>query len=181
MIIPTGRPAWERTADHSTYGGNTEKHNHLGQGSIDSLTDISAEEYSRLVADFSAVVRVTPFLTLTFQCNDSSPAAPTILTASGMLGQRTTSYAGGAAPAGFPSAARNGDGDVTFTFASSYNDDYAVAGSFALAHPRAALVIGGGSAPCEILTATTLRVRAYTTGLSAFVDAKVTLVVHSGS
>ena len=34
MIIPTGKPVWERSADHSTYGGNVEKRNHLGQGSI---------------------------------------------------------------------------------------------------------------------------------------------------
>ena len=45
-------------------------------------------------------------------------------------------------------AVRNGTGDVTFTFASSYLDPYSVAGSFALAHPRASLVFGGGSAPC---------------------------------
>jgi len=180
-IVPAGRPVWERAGDHTQYGGNVEKRNHLGQGVIDALTDVGAEEFSRLVADFAAVMRVTPFLTLTYQCNDASPAAPLILTATGMLGVRNTSYPGGAAPTGFPSAARNGAGDVTFTFTNAYLDPYGVSGSFALAHPRAALVFGGGSAPCEILTATTLRVRAYTTGLSAFADAKVTLVVHSGS
>lgn len=181
MIIPTGKPVWERANDHTSYGGNVEKQNHLGQGAIDSLTDVAAEEFSRMVADLAAVARTAPFLVLTYECNDASPAAPTIVTASGMLGQRTASYEGDAAPTGFPSAVRNGDGDVTFTFSSSYLDEFGIAGSFQLSHPRANLVFGAGSAPCEIVTATTVRVRAYTSGLSAFADAKVTLVVHSGS
>jgi hypothetical protein len=100
-----------------------------------------------------------------------------------MLGRRLTSYEGNAAPSGFPSASRNGNGDVTFTFASSYQDPYGIAGSFIVAHPRAMFVSSAGDigmAPCEIVNDTTLRVRAFFYTGGAYPDAKVTLVVHSG-
>lgn len=182
FIIPSGQPVWLRTSDFQTYGGHTQKQNHLGQGVIDALTDVGAEQISRFFADAASVARVAPFATITFTCNDSSPAAPTILAVNGMIGVRYTSYEGNAAPAGYASAARNGNGDVTFTFASAYSDPYGVSGAFALSHPRASIVgPDGGSAPCEKLSDTTVRVRAYDAVGNVFMNATVTLIVHSGS
>jgi hypothetical protein len=182
LIIPTGLPVWVRNSDHGTYGGHPSKRNHLSQGVIDALTDLGAEQVSRLFADAAAVGRVAPFAVITFTCNDSGPGAPNILAVSGMIGVRYVSYLGSAAPSGFPSAARNGNGDVTFTFGSSYSDPYGVGGTFVLQHPRASIVgTTGGSAPCEKLADTTVRVRAFQSGGSAFSNATVTLVVHSGS
>lgn len=181
-VIPTGRPVWERASDHTTYGGNVEKKNHLSQGSIDALTDWSAEEFSRLVADFSAVARTAPFAVITYTCNDSSPGAPTIVRVNGMIGVRNTPYVGNAAPTGFPSASRNGNGDVTFTFDGVYLDPYGISGTFVLAHPRATTIgTDGGTAPCERLSDTSVRVRGYDKVGNVDLDAMITLVVNSGS
>lgn len=120
--------------DFSHYGGHVSKENYLGRGAIDALTDVAAEEFSRMAADTAAAVRTAPFAIIQFTCNDSSPAAPTITSVLMMTGVRLTSYAGGSPPSGFPSAARNSDGNVTFTFSSSYADEYGVAGAFSPTH-----------------------------------------------
>src|SRR6478609_5156818 len=157
LVIPTGDPAWVRSSDLVSYGGDPLKHNHLGVGVIDGLTDIGAEEFSRMTGDLAACMRTAPFLTLTYTCDDTTPAAPTVSIASGMIGYRNTPYGGATPPTGFPSIARNGNGDVTLTFASSYLDVYGKAGAFVLQHPRASLVGStAGQAVCQILTATTL-------------------------
>jgi hypothetical protein len=179
-IIPTGQPAWTRTASHTNYGGHVNKRNYLSRGKIDALTDVGAEEICRMAADLEAIARTAPFATITFLCNDTFPLsgdAPTIETAMLMTGVRLTSYAGGAPPTGYPSAARNGDGDVTFTFDASYSDAYGVAGAFAIKH-AVGNVHGttAGEAVFEILTATTLRVRLFD-GASALVDPRATIMV----
>ncbi|HEU4544346.1 MAG TPA: hypothetical protein VFR23_24660 [Jiangellaceae bacterium] len=135
-VTPTGSPAWTRTVDFTHYGGHADKENYLGRGAIDALTDVAAEEYSRLAADTAAAVRTAAFAVMGVTCNDTSPAAPTVTHALMMTGVRLTSYASGSPPSGFPSGARNGDGDVTFTFSSSYLDEYGVSGGFT---PRSAL------------------------------------------
>jgi len=175
-MTPTGSPAWTRTADHTVYGGNTDKQNYLSRGVIDALTDVGAEALCRLAADMEAVVRTCPFATITYLCNDSSPAAPTIEVVYQMTGVRITSYAGDAAPTGFPSAARNGSGDVTFTFASSYSDPYAVSGSFAPKHAVAGVHgTSSGEAPC-VISGQTVRVRGFN-GASALSNPRITLQV----
>ncbi len=181
-VIPSGDAPWLRTADITTYGGDPLKHNHLGQGSIDALTDVSAEQFSRMTGDLAAIARTAPFLTLTYTCDDTTPAAPTVNVASAMTGVRVSGYAGGSAPPGFPSIARNGNGDVTLTFASSYADSYGVVGAFVVQHPRGSLVGStAGTVVCQILTATTLRVRAFNGSGTALSNAVVCLTVHSGS
>lgn len=141
-ITPTGAPAWTRTVDFRHYGGNASKENYLGRGAIDALTDVAAEEFSRMTADLAAAVRSADFATLDITCNDTSPAAPTINYAALMTGVRTSSYSGGSPPSGFPSAARNGNGDVTITFAASYTDEYGVVGAFT---PKTVIVAVNGS------------------------------------
>jgi hypothetical protein len=107
-----------------------------------------------------AIHRVVPFCQLQYLNHDSSPAAPTIQVVHMQTGIRLTSYEGNAAPSGFPSAARNGDGDVTFTFASSYADAYGVPGAFAIRDAHSD-VTGSSVAEArpEIVTATTVRIR----------------------
>lgn len=176
-IVPTGLPVWARTRSHTDVGGNTNKRNYLSRGAIDALTDVGAEALCRLAADLEAIGRTAPFATITYLCNDGSPAAPTIECVYGMIGVRTTSYAGGSPPAGFPSAARNGNGDVTFTFASSYNDPYSVAGAFAIKHACGGIHgTTAGEPVVEIATATTLRVRLFNGG-SALSDRRATISV----
>ena len=181
-VVPQGDPPWVRSSDLTSYGGDPLKHNHLGQGSIDALTDVSAEQFSRMTGDLAAIMRTAPFLTLTYTCDDTTPAAPTVSVASGMLGYRNTPYAGGSPPPGFPSLARNGDGDVTLTFASSYMDPYGKAGTLVLQHPRACLVdLTAGGVGCQVVTATTLRVKAVDVFGAAKANAVICLTVHSGS
>jgi hypothetical protein len=176
-VVPTGLPAWTRTADLESYGGHLLKRNHMGGGVIDATTDVGAEDFSRLTSDLAAAVRTAPMAVITYLNNDSSPAAPTIESVHMMTGVRLVAYPGDSPPVGLPSAARNGNGDVTFTFAATYSDEYGVPGSFSV---RSASATSNGSAfvaaPCEIVDATHVRVRCLN-GSGAVQNQRVTLVV----
>lgn len=160
-ITPSGTPAWTRAAAHTDYGGNVNKTNYMSRGVIDALTDVGAEAITRIAADLEAVSRVAPFASFNITCNDSTSAAPTVNSAYMMTGVRTTSYEGDSPATGYPSVARNGDGDVTVTFAASYSDPYGVAGTFTPRHAFA----GAGSAIPVVCTASvtgsTVRVRCF--------------------
>ncbi len=177
-ITPTGAPAWTRVASFSNYGGNTLKQNYLTRGAINALTDVAAEEFSRMVSDVAAAARTAPFAVMRVLCNDGSPAAPTIEFCELMTGVRVTSYAGNAAPTGFPSGSRNGNGDVTITFASSYLDEYGVSGAFTPATAAASVNSSSGAGASAVISGQTVRVAC--TGAStgaALSDARFTLQV----
>jgi hypothetical protein len=90
------------------------------------------------------------------------------------------SYAGDSPPTGFPSAARNNNGDVTFTFDSSYDDDYGVAGAYSVLAANATVNASSAVhrvATATILTSTTVQVRVYDAAGAAVSDPRVTLVV----
>jgi hypothetical protein len=177
-IVPAGLPAWTRTGIHTQYGGDVNKRNILSQGVIDAQTDVGADEFARLAADLEAIVRTAPFAVITYACNDTSPNPPTIFTVFGMIGVNYTYYLGTSPPTGFPSAARNGNDDVTFTFASSYQDPYAVAGTFVPYHAIASC--HGSSAriaTVDLVSATTLRVRGFNDAGTAGTDNRFTLMV----
>jgi hypothetical protein len=179
-IVPTGAPLWLRTVSLEHYGGHVNKENYLSRGAINALTDVAAEEFSRMVSDLAALGRTAEFATLTVLCNDSSPAAPTIEFAALMTGVRVVSYPGDSAPTGFPTAARNGNGDVTITFASSYVDEYGVAGAYVPRNPIASLVSNGspaGKPVCEV-SGQTVRVRVFDHAGSAISNARFSLSVH---
>jgi hypothetical protein len=176
-ITPTGAPAWARTNTHETFGGNVDKTNHLSRGVIDALTDVGAEQLCRIAADLAALERTAPVAVLTYTCNDSTSGAPTILYANMMTGVRNTSYAGDAAPTGYPSAARNGNGDVTFTFAASMTDDYGVSAAWAptqcISDPLGVSAYYSTANPFGA----TVRVRSYDQTGTALVDPTITLTV----
>jgi hypothetical protein len=148
----------------------------LSRGVIDALTDVGAEALCRLAADLEAVTRTCPFATITYLTRDASPGAPTIETAFLMTGIRTTSYFGDAAPSGFPGAARNGNTDVTFTFASSYSDPYSISGAFAPKHATACVHGSAVGEPTVEISGQTVRVRGFNGG-SALLDRRFTLTV----
>lgn len=125
-IIPTGRPAWVRSVSHIDYGGDTNKTNWHSQGVTNARTDVGAEAYCRLAEDLAACSRTAPWATLTIQCDDVTPGPPSILAINQMTGVRPVSYVGNAPPSGFPSATRNGNSDISITWATSYVDDYGV-------------------------------------------------------
>ena len=177
MTTPSGLPAWTRTATHTQYGGDVDKENYLSRGMIDARTDLDAKHIQRLAADLEAVVRTCPFITLTYLCNDASPAVPTIEAVFMMTGVRVVSYEGDSPPSGMPSAARNGDGSVTFTFASSYADPYSVSGDFAPVHAVASVHGTTPASETVTLSGQTVTVEAWDDGGSALADVRLTLEV----
>lgn len=178
MIVPAGLPLWSRTASHEQYGGHIDKENYLSEGSIDETTDVDADELCRLAADVEAIARTVPFATITYRCNDGSPAAPTILQVTMATGVRLTSYAGDAAPSGFPSAVRSGTGKVTFTFGATYADPYGVS-SARSAKEHACPSLHGSTAGDATATVTgdTVLVEVWDAAGAAMGDKTVTLEV----
>lgn len=177
-MTPTGSPAWTRTASHLYYGGDPNKRNLLSVGVVDAQTDISAEQFARMVADLEALMNTAPFAVITYVNNDSSPAAPTILSAKLMTGVTATSYAGNAPPAGFPSAVRNAPGDVTFTFASSYTDPFGVSGAFTPIDTLAqSQVVGTARSNTSVVSGQTVRVKCFLFNGTPASDDIVTLMV----
>jgi len=178
MTTPAGLPAWSRAADHTVYGGHLQKVNYQSQGVVNPRTDFGAEALCRLAADAEATVRTCPFAVVTLLNRDASPAAPTIEAVYMMTGVRATSYDGSAAPTGFPSAARNGTGDVTMTFAASYADPYGISHPFTPTH----CVLGfHGTTFLDatyVISGSTVRIRCFGAGGSALGDRRVTLTVY---
>ncbi len=178
-IIPTGSPLWVRTVDFAHYGGNTEKSNYLSRGAIDALTDVDATQFARFTADAAAIAHVVPFCTLTVECNDApSTLPPTFHYVHMATGVRLVSYEGDSAPTGFPSGARNGDGHITITFASTYDDPYAVSGAFSISHAKVSMLhTAVARAVAQVSTSTTVVLRAFDASDAALVDAKMCLSV----
>lgn len=177
-ITPSGSPAWVRNAAHTTYGGHTDKRNWQSQGLVNGRTDVGAEAFTRAAADLAAIARTAPLATLRVTCNDSSPAAPTIEYVSQMTGIQSASYGGGAAPTGYPSASRNGDGDVTITWPTTLTDDYGVSAAVDIN----TAIPGAYGSTITICTATitsnnVVRVRSFDAGGSALADAQFCLEV----
>ncbi len=177
-IIPTGSPPWVRTNDLTHYGGHPEKSNYLSRGAIDPLTDVDAAQFSRLASDVAALQRVAPFCNITILCNDSAPAAPTVEFVHMQTGYTASSYAGASPPTGFPSVARNGNGDATITFATDYSDPYGVVGSFVISDMIPGLIhTSAGEATAERVTDSTVRLRAFSSAGAAISNARMTLTV----
>ncbi len=177
-IVPQGSPLWERTVDFAHYGGNVEKSNYLSRGAIDALTDVDAEQFARLTADAAAMARVAPFCVGTVTCRDSGSLAPEFNYVHMATGVRLLTYSGDAPPTGFPSGSRNGTGDITITFASSYADPYAVSGDFAISHAKVGVVhTAVARAVAQVVTDTTLRLRAFDASDAALSNAKFTFSV----
>lgn len=178
LIVPTGSPAWTRAVSFEDFGGHAEKANYLSRGSIDALTDVSAAQFARLTADAAALTRVAPFAVLTVLCQDSVPDFPTFETVHLMIGVQLASYEGDDAPVGYPTAVRNGTGDITITFASSYTDSYGVLGAFSIQHAKAGVIhTAVARAVVEALTTTTIRIRAFDATDAALSNARITLTV----
>jgi hypothetical protein len=176
-IIPEGLPAWTRTASHEQYGGNLNKQNFMNSGCINAQTDVGAENLCRAAADLAAVVRTLPMCVMTMLCNDSSPAAPTVEFINMMTGVPSTSYAGDSPPAGYPSVARNGNGDVTVTFDASYDDEYATAGPFAPTQAVTTVMATAHRVAPVVISGQTVRVRVYSDTGAAVSDPRFTLAV----
>jgi hypothetical protein len=177
-VIPDGDPLWARTATFETYGGDVNKKNYQSQGAINPLTDVTAEQFSRIVEDLAAAGRTANFCHCYVTCNDSgTPAAPTIQWCHLMTAVRETSYEGGAPPAGFPTAARVSDGSVTITFAASYNDAYGVSESFEPSFAATASADTGVAYVTWSITGNVVTLAAFDSSGVAVADAEFTVEV----
>jgi len=174
-VTPTGSPAWVRSNGHTAYGGNINKVNYQSVGTINPRTDLSAENLCRIAADLAAVARVSPFAVMTFTCDDTTPAPPTI----------TSYYAMAGNP---PTPTRNGNGDVTFAWEGSYVDDYGVAGVANIIGATATVQSGAvvRVATVQLLDANangvfeSVRVRVFDNAAAAVSNPKVTLTIWTG-
>jgi len=173
---PTGAPAWTLTANHEVYGGHTEKQNYQSEGAINPKTDVSVEQFCRMVADLAAVVRTAPFAAMSFTCDDTTPGVPTVNSYNSMAGLE-------------PTGARNGDGDVTFRWLADYSDPYSVSGDLNIEHAIATVhegVAGPYTASVELLDPDgnskneSVRVRVLDAAGAAVAGAKCTLLVWCG-
>lgn len=175
-ITPTGNPAWVRSNGHTVYGGNVNKTNYQSVGTVNPRTDVSAENVCRMAADLAAVARVSPFSVMTYTCDDTTPAAPTVNSYYAMAGST-------------PTGTRNGNGDVTFAWSGAYLDDYGVSGTAniigAVATPHTTGVVTW-SATVERIDSNadgvydSIRVRVYDETNTAVANAKVTLMTFTG-
>lgn len=179
---PTGNPAWTRGSAYTTYGGDPNKANYQSQGVVNPRTDVGAEGFSRLASDIAAVQRVAEFCTMQVLIRDSGTVGATVENCRLMTGVTATSYDGTAPPTGFPVVTRNGTGDVSVTFSSSYADEYAVSGAFIAKEPIAGLIgATSGIATPELVSATVVRVRCVSLAAAAISGARFTLTLGSGS
>jgi hypothetical protein len=179
VTTPTGYPAWTRGADYTQYGGDPNKANYQSQGVVNPITDVGAEGFSRMASDVAAITRTAEFCALQALCDVSS--STTVENCRLMTGISAGSYLGTAPPSGFPTVTRNGSGDVTITFDSSYTDEYGVAGALSLTTPIATLIgSSGGVAVPELVSATVVRVRCFSLAGAAISGARFTLTLGSG-
>ncbi len=177
MITPAGSPPWLRTNTLNHYGGDVNKENYLSRGAIDATTDVDASQINRLASDTASLQRVMPFCNITLLCSDTAPAAPTIEYVSMQTGI-AQNYIGSSPVTGFPSAARNGNGDVSITFASSYLDSYGVSGNFSISHIIPTLLsTTSGKVVAERVSSTVVRLRAFDSAGVAISNARMTVSV----
>lgn len=174
-ITPDGYPAWVRANSHETYGGHAEKRNYQQQGVTNPLTDIGAEQYTRMAEDVAQCQRTGSFAVISFVCDDSTPAAPTVNVLM-MSGLASASYIGSSPPTGFPAVARNSDGNFTVTFSSTATDAYGVSAAVNIAAVIAS--VSGGLASWTRDNAYTVTVACVDTSAAALANASGTLELY---
>jgi hypothetical protein len=176
---PAGLPAWSRTADASVYGGHVDKRDFEGQGPVDPQTDVSAAQFIRLAADVAALSRVAPFAVLTIQCNDTVPAAPTVVRAQQMTAVSLAGYEGASPTGDFPTLTRVGDGEFDVVWPTSVADDYGVEQDVDLVHAHGSVHDAGTYSAVEPsrTNAYTFRFTARDDLGAAIADALVTIEV----
>jgi hypothetical protein len=139
--IPSGAPGFTRRIAVIDYGGHPLKRDYQAQGVVNPKTDLAAAQFLRICADAAAAIRMAAFCQLTLQCNDSSPAAPTVSAIRQMNKISDVGYEGNAPPyAYFPTIVRLGNGSVRATWPTTQEDDFAQTDELKLFFPEAHLV-----------------------------------------
>lgn len=152
----SGSPWWLRVADAAAYGGGSHKRDYGTQGPVNPVTDLTAAQLRRLTADLAGVSRMAPFCRLRIQLNDGTPAAPTIVASVVPNASRSQSYEGDAAPDGFPTATRLGNGQIRITLPAEFTDDANETAAATILFPEAEVVGAAHRATIATFTATTV-------------------------
>jgi hypothetical protein len=124
-IQPAGNPLWYRNAGITQYGGDLNKKDYGGIGSINAMTDLSAAQFCRLTADMAAVARLCPLMRLVFTTSAGSPATAVNWCAPAWA--IALAYADGSAPpsASYPTITGSST-SRTVTLSATATDDYGV-------------------------------------------------------
>jgi hypothetical protein len=138
-IQPSGAPLWLRGSGITQYGGDLNKKDYGGIGAINARTDLSAVQYSRLVADMASLARVSPLMRMQFTPHASAPVTSVEL-CSPCWGVPMP-YADGAAPPSSVYPTITGTGALrTIILSPTATDDYSVIGQIS---PKIIQVSGG--------------------------------------
>lgn len=139
-ILPAGNPLWLRSPGITQYGGDVNKKDYGGIGSVNSQTDINAAQFSRLTADLAAVARVAPLVRLLIIPSSSAPYAAVQYCAPAWA--PPTAYTDGSVPPSsvYPTVTASAATSCVVTIPSAIMDDYGVS---AAVHPRIVSVQGG--------------------------------------
>lgn len=143
--VPTGSPAWTRTATAETYGGHAGKRNLGGVGAVNAKTDVTAEEWLRMSSDLARVVHSAPVCLISLEYTYSGGVLTvTSATVTPQWGD-TETYPGDTTPGpSYPSFETNvaapSDLIISFPGITSFSgewyltpyDDYGVPGRFQL-------------------------------------------------
>lgn len=180
-MTASGNPAWERNAGITDYGGHLSKANYLAQGVVNPKTDVGAPAIMRMADHLKALANVSPFAVINYTQDDTGTNDPVVNSCYLMPDADSDGYPdGGTPPTGFPTLSRNGDGDVTVTFDSSYNDSYGTAGTFNVKAAQGFCNDSSSSivVDADLISTVAVRVRCYVSNTGvASQDSQVTLVV----
>jgi hypothetical protein len=183
MIVPSGTPAWTRTARADDYGAIPGLHDLGNFGAVNAKTDITAAEYARMAADCVTAVRSAPLFWLSF--NVITGPAVTVVQCQPMWDSASGSYAGATPPrSAFPTIVWSaGLSAFVLTFPGlvvtvdgvrylrAY-DAFTIAGDCQMQSPIASTANSATRAVCTRIDGAELRITGVTTG------ANVSLVVR---
>lgn len=166
-MTTAGSPYWQRTNGAETYGGGPDKQDYATPGAVNAQTDVTAAQLRRIASDLAGLARMNPICRLLVQCNDASPAAPTVLSCVLPNESRTAPYDGDSPPAGFPSLERLGTGSFRVTLPATLTDDAGETAAPVIRFPEA-YHQGTTNAAAEIaaFTATTVDVNVANIGVA---------------
>lgn len=137
-ILPEGNPIWSRVPSIEQYGGHLEKRDYLDIGVVNSKTDVSARQLTRMTADLAAVARVAPLLRMRITVQVGSISVDWCSLAWGADATYSGATAIGPSPA-YPTVSLE-DNDLVIQMPTSATDDYGVE---RVVVPREAIVTSG--------------------------------------
>jgi hypothetical protein len=102
MITPAGSPPWARAASMQSYGGDVNKKDYGGIGSVNARTDVTAAQFVRMTSDLASLNPVAQLFWM--QITQAPALIITVNRVRSLWGANTdTPYSGASQAVGFPS------------------------------------------------------------------------------